>query len=78
MRSPPPSTNREESGSLAEIMRYRAPPNLNEERNTIVAALEAADWNKTRAARDLGMSRQTLWNKLAAFADAGRPLEHRD
>jgi transcriptional regulator with GAF, ATPase, and Fis domain len=37
------------------------------ERDRIVAALEACTWNQTRAAKQLGMSRATLVNKLGRY-----------
>ncbi len=37
------------------------------EKTTIVKALEQVDWNKAKAARLLGMSRATIYNKIAAY-----------
>lgn len=37
------------------------------ERDTIVAALEAARWNKVEAAKALGMARRTLYRKMDAL-----------
>ena len=36
-------------------------------REALVAALDEARWNKTRAARDLGVSRTTLYRKMEEF-----------
>jgi DNA-binding NtrC family response regulator len=47
-----------ESGAPAEV----APP--PDERERLLAALERARWNQSRAAVQLGMSRTTLWRKL--------------
>jgi DNA-binding NtrC family response regulator len=46
--------------------RYQA-PDANAERDAIVAALEEANGNRTRAAAALGMGRTTLWQKLKAY-----------
>src|SRR5512133_366697 len=35
-----------------------------DEREALVAALEQAGWNRTRAARSLGVSRVTLWKRM--------------
>jgi two-component system response regulator HydG len=37
------------------------------EKEAIVATLDAADGNKSEAARRLGISRKTLHNKLKAY-----------
>jgi len=37
---------------------------LQDERSRLLAALEQARWNQSRAATSLGMSRTTLWRKL--------------
>ena len=57
--------------------RYAAPLEPGREAEMIRAALEATGGNRTRAARNLGMSRSTLWAKLqryglAAALPAGR------
>ncbi len=43
-------------------------PEQEAERDEIVAALEATDWNRTAAATRLGVSRVTLWKKMRRFA----------
>jgi DNA-binding NtrC family response regulator len=48
------------------VRRYQA-PDANAERDAIVAALEDANGNRTRAAAALGMGRTTLWQKLKAY-----------
>jgi transcriptional regulator of acetoin/glycerol metabolism len=54
---------------------YRSPPDRprlalleSTERDTIVAALQRAGWNKDRAAADLGISRATIYRKVRRFA----------
>jgi DNA-binding NtrC family response regulator len=37
------------------------------ERDYLVRALREVGWNKTRAAKLLGISRKTLWQKLRAL-----------
>ena len=37
------------------------------EREVLAAALEAAGWNRTRAARRLGIDRTTLWRKIREY-----------
>lgn len=46
-------------------------PEQEAERDEILAALEATDWNRTEAAARLGVSRVTLWKKMRRF-DIGR------
>ncbi|MCP4571118.1 MAG: PAS domain-containing protein [bacterium] len=43
------------------------PRHSDEERTIIAAALEAAGWNRTRAARRLGIDRSTLWRKIREY-----------
>jgi transcriptional regulator with PAS, ATPase and Fis domain len=47
--------------------RYAAPESAQEERRLIIEALQAADGNKTQAAKRLGMSRSALWIKLQRY-----------
>ena len=47
--------------------RYREPKNPEEERETILGALEAADGVRARAAELLGMGRTTLWRKMRHY-----------
>jgi transcriptional regulator of acetoin/glycerol metabolism len=37
------------------------------EREVIAAALAAAGWNRSRAARNLGINRTTLWRKIREY-----------
>lgn len=41
------------------------------ERDLIVKQLNEAGWNKTRAAKKLGMSRSTLWRKMERYGISG-------
>jgi len=55
-------------GSRAhEEDRYTAPPDERAEQSAILAALDAADGHRERAARMLGMSRTTLWRKMKDY-----------
>lgn len=54
--------------AAASVERYAAPVDPDHEAETIRAALAAAGGNKTHAARQLGMSRSTLWAKLQRYA----------
>jgi transcriptional regulator of acetoin/glycerol metabolism len=38
--------------------------NVPDDREAIIKALEKTDWNKARAARLLGISRQTMYRRL--------------
>jgi transcriptional regulator with PAS, ATPase and Fis domain len=51
-------------GASDRPSRYVAPASPAEEREHIVQALRVTAGNRTRAARQLGMSRQTLWIKI--------------
>jgi len=55
--------------------RYAAPNDPEEERRQLIAALQRAKGNKSKAARLLGMSRSTLYQKLDRHGidDAGLP-----
>lgn len=59
------ATSGEEGGESGR--RYIAPDDREAEQRMILAALRAARGNKTHAARELGMSRSTLWAKLQRF-----------
>jgi transcriptional regulator of acetoin/glycerol metabolism len=52
------------SGSRAggDVSNYR--DYKDAERDRILAALNAADWNRARAARALGMARRTFYRRL--------------
>jgi DNA-binding NtrC family response regulator len=54
------------NGAPEAARRYQA-PDPTEERESIRAALEEAQGNRTRAAAALGMGRTTLWQKLKAY-----------
>jgi transcriptional regulator of acetoin/glycerol metabolism len=54
----PPSGGLKEAGRAARNQR---------EREVILAALERCDWKKSSAARQLGISRQTLDQKIRLF-----------
>jgi PAS domain S-box-containing protein len=43
------------------------PKHSTEEREVISAALDAAGWNRSRAARRLGIDRSTLWRKIKEY-----------
>ena len=47
--------------------RRRSPPQSGNERDRIVAALEACDGNQTQAAKMLGVSRRTLVTRLGEY-----------
>ena len=47
---------------LAEVPRHS-----DQERNLITDALTATGWNRTRAARRLGIDRSTLWRKIREY-----------
>jgi transcriptional regulator of acetoin/glycerol metabolism len=46
--------------------RYQA-PDPDQEKFSILKALDEAEGNRTRAAASLGMGRTTLWQKLKAY-----------
>jgi len=43
------------------------PRHSDEERRVLAAALDAAGWNRSRAARRLGINRTTLWRKIREY-----------
>ena len=43
-------------------------PREEEDRRTILAALDENEWNRTRTAEALGVSRVTLWKKMRRYA----------
>lgn len=49
------------------VQRYAAPEDPRQEREMILETLRAEGGNKTRAAKRLGMSRQTLWIKITQY-----------
>jgi len=61
-----PTSRRRDEETLAEQVR-------GSERAALVAALEAAAWNRSRAARALGINRTTLYRKMRDLGlDGGR------
>jgi Fis family transcriptional regulator, factor for inversion stimulation protein len=50
---------------LQPIYRLLGQPLFNVERALILATLEQCDWNRTHAAKQLGMSVRTMRNKIA-------------
>jgi Bacterial regulatory protein, Fis family len=63
-------------GALGEVAGPRA-PNLNRadaNRATIVRILEENDWNIARVSRALGVTRRTLYMRLAAFGIARKKV----
>ena len=60
---PPEITQgRGDTSSLREVPRHS-----NVERDMIAAALTRTGWNRTRAARQLGVDRTTLWRKIREY-----------
>jgi transcriptional regulator with PAS, ATPase and Fis domain len=55
------------AGAARACERYAAPQDPEEESGRIRRALAEAGGNKAQAARDLGMSRSTLWAKLQRY-----------
>ncbi len=53
--------------TLAHSSRQDAPPSRHEERDRIRRILEESRWNRNVAARELGMSRTTLWRKMREY-----------
>ena len=51
-------------------LRRIAPARSATEREAVLHALEESEWNRTRAAKKLGMSRTTLWRKMKAYGFA--------
>jgi DNA-binding NtrC family response regulator len=50
--------------TLSPVPVSAAPPEAEDQRARLVAALEQSRWNQGRAAASLGISRTTLWRKL--------------
>jgi len=65
----PPAEPRRGNGTdgRQEVPRRYQARDADAERDAIVAALEEAAGNRTRAAAALGMGRTTLWQKLKAY-----------
>jgi PAS domain S-box-containing protein len=57
----------EVQGSESRTRLKRIPPHTAAERELIVAALVRTGWNRTRAARRLGIDRTTLWRKIKEY-----------
>lgn len=51
---------------LSNLKEYRL-AKIQTEKEVILRALEESNWNKTKAAEKLGISRKTLWQKLKKF-----------
>ena len=51
---------------LADALRV-APKHSPTEKELIAAALGRAGWNRSRAARQLGIDRTTLWRKIREY-----------
>ena len=54
------------SGTLSSLDTQQAPDDPHKVK--IIASLEKNQWNKTLAAKDLNMSRTTLWRKMKAYS----------
>ena len=72
-----PTAVRQETAEQSEL-RYRARGGMDDERSTILAALEQSGGALSRAAQLLGMGRTTLWRKVRALGvemrdDEGAP-----
>ena len=52
--------------SLAVLNKYRI-PRIENEKRIIESALESFDWNISRASRELGINRSTLYEKIAKY-----------
>lgn len=67
----PPPERRPESPADRRRQEESAPPELTDaqraDRDRIVAALKATDGNKAAAARQLGISRVTMWKKVRKY-----------
>ncbi len=61
------STGTEENDDDFQAGRYSQPGSPEDERGTILAALEQAGGLRTEAARILGMGRTTLWRKMKEY-----------
>ncbi len=65
----------------ADIVQYRPDPDSVPrerealDREAVLAALTACDWNKAKAARRLGVSRTTLYRKIAEYGIKSSPGE---
>ncbi|MGH7502215.1 MAG: sigma-54-dependent transcriptional regulator [Longimicrobiales bacterium] len=57
--------------------RYRA-SDSDDERNSILAALDETNGSRARAAGMLGMGRTTLWRKMKQYGIENLPDQHRD
>ena len=64
LASGPEITEADLPASITVQPRSAGEPPPQDERTRLLAALEQARWNQSRAATSLGMSRTTLWRKL--------------
>ncbi len=62
MHLPPEMFRSNSEGRLREV-----PLHSSQEKEMLAAALERAGWNRSRAARRLGIDRTTLWRKIREY-----------
>ena len=68
-----PAEIRAAAGSGAEGGAPRPRPSSDEERLGLVSLLERCGWNRSRAAREMGVSRVTLWKRMKRLGVGGPP-----
>jgi transcriptional regulator of acetoin/glycerol metabolism len=62
-----PSGNRKLAGLPSHMGKHLKTAAKTTERDTLLTALVATDWNKTKAAGQLKWSRMTLYRKMATY-----------